>query len=156
MFQAILCGVEEMPGQKCPSVWARISSTPHKMASNILWHKLRNTLLFPEQVHFLRTSFCPALCLSLHTKREQISRGERDNFSLCKQKIINYLGRPKRVQFQPSLARSFIFGMLQLPQFCVSPNLKQFSEDCREKENRNIFFFFHWKHKVMKRFQKLF
>ena len=32
VFQAILCGVEEMPGQKCPSVWVVISSTPHKMA----------------------------------------------------------------------------------------------------------------------------
>ena len=46
MFQAILCGVEKMPGQKCPSVCLGISSAPHKMAWNILWHRLWNILFY--------------------------------------------------------------------------------------------------------------
>ena len=36
LFQAILCGEEEMPGQKSLSVWVGISFTPHKMAWNTL------------------------------------------------------------------------------------------------------------------------
>ena len=53
VFQAILCGVEEMPGQKYPSAWVSISSTPHKMAWNTLWagtleYHFRVAYLAPE------------------------------------------------------------------------------------------------------------
>ena len=32
-----MCGIDEMQGQKGPSVWVGISSTSHKMAWNKLW-----------------------------------------------------------------------------------------------------------------------
>ena len=62
LFQVILCGVEAMPTQIDAHFCLGISSTQHKMASNILWHKLWNTLL---KVACLAPYICQTLLLYL-------------------------------------------------------------------------------------------